>query len=410
MIFNHCFFYFRSSLKILTMKKLLLFTLIFILKINCYAQTTFEKGYFIDNSNQKTKCLIKRGNSNDDFYFSYKIDKNSPTLQNSLRYIKEFGFHDGIKYSREVILSTKQNSNTAIKKEMFLQVLVEGEASLYYNSKKAKYFFKKKGGNISILEHRKVIKGFKVKEDNSYKQKLFTSLSSCKSIPKDKFKQLKYKKNSLINFFQTYNKCLNPNYKLNLKKEKKIEFNISLKAGINESSIDVNFENKNLRPTFKNNKEFQLGGEIEFFFPFSKKWSFFIEPTFLFFEADDVIVDYDLIKGGKAVFSITHKTLEIPVGTRRYFTLNKKNKLFLSGSINVNLNSGGPTLVSARRLTGENLFSINAGARAFDMSIGAGYNFNNNFFIEFKVSTNKKIGRSITFHRPLSVSLGYTIF
>ena len=41
------------------MKKQLLILLIFISTFNSYAQTSFEKGYFINNEGQKTDCLIK---------------------------------------------------------------------------------------------------------------------------------------------------------------------------------------------------------------------------------------------------------------------------------------------------------------------------------------------------------------
>lgn len=30
-----------------------------LLTINCYSQISYEKGYYIDNSGQKTECLIK---------------------------------------------------------------------------------------------------------------------------------------------------------------------------------------------------------------------------------------------------------------------------------------------------------------------------------------------------------------
>ena len=54
------------------MKKQLLFLLTIILSFNCYSQISFEKGYYINNSYQKTNCLIKN------------IDwKNNPTDRSS---------------------------------------------------------------------------------------------------------------------------------------------------------------------------------------------------------------------------------------------------------------------------------------------------------------------------------------
>lgn len=56
------------------MKKRILFLLITILSLNCYSQISFQKGYYIDNTNQKINCLIKNidwKNNPTEFEYNY---------------------------------------------------------------------------------------------------------------------------------------------------------------------------------------------------------------------------------------------------------------------------------------------------------------------------------------------------
>ena len=50
--------------------------------MNCFAQISFEKGYFINNANQKTNCLIKNQDWKDNpTEFEYKLDENSESIK-----------------------------------------------------------------------------------------------------------------------------------------------------------------------------------------------------------------------------------------------------------------------------------------------------------------------------------------
>ena len=81
------------------MKKQLLFLLITILSFNCYSQISFEKGYYIDNSNQKTNCLIKNIDwKNNPTQFEYKLSENSESKKKTIESIKEFGINNISKY------------------------------------------------------------------------------------------------------------------------------------------------------------------------------------------------------------------------------------------------------------------------------------------------------------------------
>ena len=59
------------------MKKKLFFLLTIILSLNSYSQVSFEKGYHIDNNDQKISCLIKNLDwKNNPTKFEFKLSEN----------------------------------------------------------------------------------------------------------------------------------------------------------------------------------------------------------------------------------------------------------------------------------------------------------------------------------------------
>ena len=72
------------------MKSKLLLFIIFFISITTNAQIIFEKGYFINNNNQKTECLIKnldwRKNPTD---YKYKLSQNDLAKVATISSVKE---------------------------------------------------------------------------------------------------------------------------------------------------------------------------------------------------------------------------------------------------------------------------------------------------------------------------------
>lgn len=86
------------------MKKQLLFLLTIILSFNCYSQISFEKGYYINNSYQKTNCLIKNIDwKNNPTEFKYKLFENSESKKTSIKSVKEFCIDNISKYVRRIV-------------------------------------------------------------------------------------------------------------------------------------------------------------------------------------------------------------------------------------------------------------------------------------------------------------------
>ena len=128
--------------------------MIFLLSFNVFSQISFEKGYFITNTEQRIECLIKnldwRSNPTN---FEYKLSDNDEIINNNIKSVKEFGIYNNLKYisynvkidkSNENINNLNYERNPVYNEELlFLKVLVEGKSNLYFyeNGNLQKFFY-----------------------------------------------------------------------------------------------------------------------------------------------------------------------------------------------------------------------------------------------------------------------------
>ena len=200
------------------------------------------------------------------------------------------------------------------------------------------------------------------------------------------------------------NQCNNENFidftKIN---KKKLEFNFSLRPRISHSSISViNSLIKSSRIYFEDATSFGLGIESELIFPFNKnKWSLIFEPTYQKTSSNG-------IRNNNTEYNLEYSSLEIPVGIRHYFFLNKNSKLFINGSIyfDANFNSG---IFDAK--SGYRLLEVNSGIFA---GFGTGYKFKDIYSIEIRYFSNKDILTDYVLYASdfstISLILGFTLF
>lgn len=125
------------------MKKQILLLLITILSSHSYSQISFQEGYFINNSDQKVDCIIKNVDwKNNPTEFEYKLAENSEVQKATIKMVKEFGIYNVSKHIRySVMIDRSSNIITRMSKvrdgvfkeeELFLKVLIEGKANLYF--------------------------------------------------------------------------------------------------------------------------------------------------------------------------------------------------------------------------------------------------------------------------------------
>ncbi|WP_299256644.1 tRNA modification GTPase [uncultured Aquimarina sp.] len=407
------------------MKKQLLFVLMTILSLNCYSQITYEKGYYINNTNQKINCLIKnidwRNNPNK---FEYKLSENSESKNATIKSVKEFGINNISKYIRNTVNIDRSSDNINNiyfnkrpifeEEELFLKVLVGGKSSLYQyvDGNIERYFYNKDNSNIEQL----IFKRYKTNENkigknNRFKQQLWNDLK-CSSFKMSKIENLDYKKNELVNFFIEYNNCNNQESVNFEEKQKRDLFNLTIRPRLNSSSLTIQNSVSNSRNNdFDNEIGFGFGIEAEFILPFNKnKWAISVEPTYQSFKSEKT-TNVNNISGGVLIANVNYSSIEVPLSLRHYFFLNNNSKIFINASYVLDINS--KSSIDFARNDGSNLDSLEIKTRR-NFALGIGYKQNDKYSLEVRYQTDREILGTYTSwsskYKTLSLIFGYSLF
>ncbi len=395
------------------MRRQPLLFLITILSFNCYSQISFEKGYYINDSDQKVECLIKNVDwKNNPTKFEYKLTEDSEKKIATTKTIKEFGVLNASKYrrclvnidrSRNTVGEMSNHRKPVFKEEvLFLKVLIEGKASLYSfeDGNLNRYFYNKDNAEVEQLVFKYYLTpNDQVRENKRYKQQLFNDLK-CSNVTIDKVENVDYNKGDLINFFVEYNKCSNEEFINFEKKQKKNLFNLSIRPGFSMSSLSIDQNVSNLRDTdFDSEMSFRFGVEAELIMPFNKnKWTVILEPTYQHFKSEKELTTQNV--------KADYKSIELPIGVRHYFFLNENSKIFVNGSYIIDFSSN--SVVDFEFGTDLEIKTRN------NLAFGVGYKYNNRYSLEMRYHTN----REVLYTHPLwdsdfrsfSIILGYALF
>ncbi|WP_272149784.1 tRNA modification GTPase [Tenacibaculum aiptasiae] len=407
------------------MKKRLLFLFVAVLTLNCYSQISFEKGYYIDNTNQKINCLIKNVDwKNNPIDFEYKISENTEVKTLTMKSVKEFGVYNASKYIRSVVdidrskedvsdLSTDR-SPIFKEEELYLEVLVEGKINLYeYTQGSLKRFFY---GNENSKITQLIYKRYRTTDDEigknkRFRQQLWKNLK-CPSFKISKVENLDYRKNELVNYFIEYNNCNNLKYVSYEKKEKRDVFNLTIRPRLNSSSLSIQNSLINSRDIdFGNKLGFGIGLEGEYILPFNKnKWTVIFEPTYQSFKAEK-IMSVTNVSGGELIAKADYSSFELPIGLRHYFFLKNNSKIFVNASVLFDITSNSS--IEFFRNDGSKLDSLEIESRG-NFVLGLGYKYNDRYSLEVRYQTRREILDAYTFwasdYKTVSVVLGYSIF
>jgi len=395
------------------MNKKLLFIIAILIATNSNAQIIFEKGYFINNSNQKTACFIKNIDwVNNPTEFEYTLTKDSEKRSATIKSIKEFGVSNSSKYARakvnidrssEVLNNLSVDKNPLLEEEvLFLKVLVEGKSNLYEYSETnfKRYFYSKENTPIEQL----IFKSYKTAENkigtnNRFKQQLWNDLK-CPTFSMNKLKKLVYRKKELINFFVAHNACNNKEYINFEEKQKKDLFNLNFRPGLNYSSLSTqNYYSNSKNIAFDNEWTFRVGIEAEFIMPFNKnKWAFVIEPTVQYFNSKKEVDS----KNAKA----DYKSIELPLGVRHYFFLKEHSKLFINGAFILDFSSN--SIIESYSGSKLEIKSRNS------FALGIGYKYQDSYSLEIRSITKRDLLSDYmsysAAYSSLSIIFGYSFF
>lgn len=367
------------------MKKILFTTLFVVIGVSVCAQISFEKGYFINNNNERINCYIKNVDwKNNPSEFDYQISKTTIPLTATLNDIKEFGIGNNLKYVRFTVNIDKSSQNInelntigkpVFKQEtLFLKVLLEGKANLfsYELGNLRLYFYNINNSKTEQLIYKLYKTKFnKIAKNSRYKNQIWNALK-CDDFTMSRVENLDYRKKDLLNIFEDYNSC---NNSVSINFEKRIEkdlVNLNLRLGYNFSNLHIrNTISNSDFADFRNGLSLRFGVEAEFILPFNKnKWAIILETTYQYFTSEDE----DSVQNTKLNFN----AVELPIGVRHYFFINNDAKVFLNGSLILKIKDNSSiTLASGSELAIQSLTDSNVG-------FGIGYKFKDKFSLEIR--------------------------
>jgi hypothetical protein len=388
------------------------------------AQNTFEKGFYIDNNGNKIEGSIK----NLDWYknpseFEFKTDdKASPKLL-EIKNVKEFEIDNRIKYVRaEVNIDTSSDNINSlsdgkepvfVKETVFLKSIVDGKYALYeYVGTNVKRFYYQTDNDIHPLLFKKyAISETQVAQNNTFIEQLnnLINTSSCNTVKSSDVSKIRYSEKDLKDIFMNINTCGSSEYKVFEKKNNSNFFHLTVRPGINFSSLEINNSQASLFNTdFGSKTNFRIGVEAEFVLPFNNnKWAFIAEPTYQYFNSEKEMT----IESVSYKKSVKYSSVELPVGIRYYTYLSENSKLFFNASFIFDA-----VLNSSEVLYGQ----VDAKPRKVEINstgnvgLGAGYYYKNKYSIEFNLHSKRNFhGDSIAdeaVYKNFSIIFGYRLF
>jgi hypothetical protein len=394
------------------MKKLLLITFLLFFTLSISAQINYQPGYFIDNEGKHTSCLIRNVDwKSNPTSFEFKLTENTNPKRASIKTIKEFTITDEVRYERHTIKINRSSDDTdnlendrgiVFKEEqLFLKVLVEGEAMLYYYEDKnlRRFFLNPQNSHLDLLVYKRYRKSAtEIGENTQFKQQLWNHLK-CNNITSNEINKISYKKEALIKLFRRYNFCVNPDWTPKKKEKRKIDLNFSIRPGVNFSSVKLNNGAE-----FDAKTNLRLGMEIEVVLPFYKnKWAILIEPTYRNYQSEAPYF-YQYVDNPPRVEG-NYSSIEFAIGARHYLFINDNSKLFLTAyllnDLEMDAKLDNPRLPSSKLV-------INPLSNA---ALGLGYKYNNKVSLEFRYDFDRELLRHYSLKSDfsnISLILGYT--
>lgn len=405
-------------------KHFLLLTIAFISSINSYSQIAFENGYFITNNDKKIDCLIENLDwKNTPIEFRYKLSQNQSFITADVKAVKEFAINGQSKFIRSVVKIdrssklieniSKERNPVFNEEKLFLQVLIEGKATLFLfnDGNLRRFFYKIDDSEIKQLVYKPYLANeYSIAHNNYFKEQLYVDLK-CENIEQNEYEKLNYNKKDLTRLFLKYNNCSNSEVVDFESKKKRDLFNLTVRPRVNNSSLSVgNPAMYGRELDFGSNSYFTLGLEAEFILPFNKNnWSVIVEPTYQYFMKEKAESNSN-ISGGVIVGKADYKSIELPIGIRRYFFVNDSFKIFTNASLVIDFSSGSKIIFARNDGSEINSSDISSG---WSLGLGIGCKFKDKYSIEMRYITPRQIlnySSGNSSYTTTSLILGYSFF
>jgi hypothetical protein len=318
-----------------TLFPLFLFTFI---TFSAFSQVRFEKGYFIDNQDNRTECLIRNvGWDNNPESFRYKLLTGEEILTADIDDVKEFGIWGSVTYVRSEVkidvsptdlkLLSYDRNPVWEQRVVFLNTLVAGEAKLFLFKQEGRrqYYMQKSGGEIiPLVFKRYFLEGNQVQTNYGFRQQLLNELK-CESVTQEYVARINYTDTDLIKYFEKYNACINPGYRKENQRGTQSIFRLKVTPGLDVTTLtgrNFTFAQNGDRKTSP--VSFRVGVEAEYVAAFNQnKWALLLEPAFQYYKFP--------LKNVALNLDVNYWSIDTPVGIRHYFYLSGKNRIFVNG-------------------------------------------------------------------------------
>jgi hypothetical protein len=389
------------------------------------SQVQYEKGYFLDNNKNKTECLIRFLDwDNNPEKFEYKLNEGEDSKTGDVNSISKLEIYNKVIYMAASVdidintsTSNELNNNAELeltKKRIFLQLLVEGKANLYHyvDANSRRFYYQIDENQIILLEYKEYInENNKIAKNENYKGELWNNLK-CSSLKLKSVNKARYNQADLISILETYNTCENELTYTFKKVKRKDVFNLTIRPGLNFTSIDLDNPGTNqiLTRDLKYDQEtsLRIGLQLEYILPTKRrKWAVTLEPTYNYYKTEKTYNTTPNSNSGQSVTaSADYSSVEIPIGIRHYSLLNEDSKLFISGAYVLDIS-----------LKNDIVFSESVkyeGDTGNNLAFGLGYVFKDKYSIEARLNTSRELLKNFDEEsadfKGFSLIFGYTIF
>ncbi|WP_152286086.1 outer membrane beta-barrel protein [Flavicella marina] len=393
------------------MKKLLLVISLFFITIKSIAQIEFQQGYFVTEKGEKKECLIK--NEYWDFCpseFTYKNSEEGQELLRKIENTKEFRIDNALWYVKHTIDIDQSSNKTSelttskhpdFKEEtVFLKVLVFGKITLfeYKNQSFTRYFYKTDDSATQQLVYKKYIQNSDIITNQAYKQHLLNTFD-CENVTKNDIVKTKYRHNSIVKLFETYNTCFNSSATIFKNKEKSKLIYLSLRPGLSlvNQSYTIS-ESPNEPGNFTGKPNYRFGVELSLVLNRMKNIALILEPTIQQYTnsnstlIEGIYFNYDI----PANYNVNYTSIEIPIGIRYYFKSIEQKGLFVNAQVGFDISISNSNLsVDYVDVIGTDINKTHE----FDsysslFTFGAGYKLNGKMSLELRYSLKPDLFKS----------------
>ncbi|MCU4175585.1 hypothetical protein [Carboxylicivirga sp. N1Y90] len=316
------------------MKYFLLITFGILFNVLAKGQYKLVPGYFINASQEKIECefSLRKWNVIPE-YFEYTLDGGGNIDKIPSDSIIELVAYEKVKYVRREIVDYVQDLPMEETTTVLLQVLIEGEATLFVLpfEKEDRFYYQLGTDKVRMLIYSKseklVDRVYQTKADYSFRSQLAGDLK-CEGFGFENFQSIEYSSRDLLKLFQDFNECISSDqsdFAVCVRTER--TFKGSIKAGITNYQVDlpaglITYKDKSISGI-----GWYIGLELEAAFSKKNNWAVMIEPAFVRFNSTmpygEFYTYHDDIEG-----TVDYKALQFPISFRHYFITKPAWKLF----------------------------------------------------------------------------------